>query len=169
MACARCDFYVDRRRRGRDREADCRRHAVGPDRDARAEGGTDAGPDHLDHRAGADARLPLLRPDRLPHRHRRVLHVLSQRGGVRTFGYPSSRTFKLDGFQVQIFQRLVMQLQGNGSVQTLNLLDPGLVPYTRINGSTYPAPDPSVVRATPRTLARPARCRRWRRARQPRC
>ncbi|MBV9603150.1 MAG: hypothetical protein JOZ87_40790 [Chloroflexi bacterium] len=73
----------------------------------------------------------------------------SQRGGVRTFGYPSSRTFRLDGFQVQIFQRLIMQLQPNGSVQTLNLLDPGLMPYTQINGSTYPAPDPSVVGATP--------------------
>ncbi|MBV9327278.1 MAG: hypothetical protein JO352_26315, partial [Chloroflexi bacterium] len=73
----------------------------------------------------------------------------NQRGGVRTFGYPSSRTFKLDGFQVQIFQRLIMQLQGNGSVATLNLLDPGLMPYTMINGSTYPAPDPSVVGSTP--------------------
>ncbi|MGG7377511.1 hypothetical protein ACQ7B2_01505, partial [Escherichia coli] len=44
------------------------------------------------------------------------------RGAVRTFGYPVSRTFKLDGFQVQIFQRIVMQLQPDGSVATLNLL-----------------------------------------------
>ncbi|MBV9595875.1 MAG: cellulase family glycosylhydrolase [Chloroflexi bacterium] len=71
------------------------------------------------------------------------------RGGVPTFGYPVSRQFKLVGFQVQIFQRLVMQLQPDGSVQTLNLLDPGLMPYTQINGSTYPAPDPAVVGATP--------------------
>ena len=71
------------------------------------------------------------------------------RGGVRTFGYPVSRTFKLDGFQVQIFQRLIMQLQPDGSVQTLNLLDQGLMPYTRINGSTFPAPDPAVIAATP--------------------
>jgi hypothetical protein len=71
------------------------------------------------------------------------------RGGVRTFGFPSSRTFKLDGFQVQIFQRNIMQLQANGGVQTLNLLDPGLMPFTNINGSTFPAPDPSVVGATP--------------------
>ena len=42
-----------------------------------------------------------------------------------------------------------MQLQPDGSVQTLNLLDPGLMPYTRINGSTYPAPDPAIVSATP--------------------
>ena len=32
------------------------------------------------------------------------------RGGVRTFGYPVSRQFQLDGFPVQIFQREVMQL-----------------------------------------------------------
>ncbi len=71
------------------------------------------------------------------------------RGNVRTFGYPVSRTFLLDGFRVQIFQREVMQLQQDGSVQTLNLLDQGLMPYTRINGSTFPAPDPAVVSATP--------------------
>jgi hypothetical protein len=76
------------------------------------------------------------------------------RGGVPTFGFPVSRQFKLDGFQVQIFQRNIMQLQADGGVQTLNLLDPGLMPYTNINGSTFPAPDPSVVSATP-TLADP--------------
>jgi hypothetical protein len=71
------------------------------------------------------------------------------RGGIKTFGYPVSRTFKLDGFQVQIFQRIVMQLQPDGSVATLNLLDPGLMPYTQINGSTFPAPDPAIVSQTP--------------------
>jgi polysaccharide biosynthesis protein PslG len=73
------------------------------------------------------------------------------RGGVRTFGYPVSRTFKLDGFQVQIFQREVMQLWPDASVHTLNLLDAGLLPYTKINGSTFPAPDSSVISATPTT------------------
>src|SRR5262249_57465166 len=71
------------------------------------------------------------------------------RGGVRTFGYPVSGAFKLDGFSVQIFQRIVMQLQPDGSVATLNLLDPGLLPYTNINGSTFPAPDPALVSQTP--------------------
>jgi hypothetical protein len=71
------------------------------------------------------------------------------RGGVRTFGYPVSRAFKLDGFPVQIFQREVMQLWPDGGVHTLNLLDAGLLPYTRINGSTFPAPDPAVIGATP--------------------
>jgi hypothetical protein len=71
------------------------------------------------------------------------------RGGVRTFGSRVSRQFRLDGFQVQIFQRNIMQLQADGGVQTLNLLDPGLMPYTNINGSAFPAPDPSIVSATP--------------------
>jgi hypothetical protein len=71
------------------------------------------------------------------------------RGGVRTFGYPVSRQFKLDGFPVQIFQREVMQLWPDGGVHTLNLLDSGLLPYTKINGSTFPAPDPTVINATP--------------------
>jgi hypothetical protein len=71
------------------------------------------------------------------------------RGGLRTFGYPVSRQFMLLGFTVQIFQREVMQLQPDGGVQTLNLLDEGLLPYTRINGSVFPAPDPAVVSQTP--------------------
>src|SRR5436305_3407403 len=71
------------------------------------------------------------------------------RGGVRTFGYPVSRQFMLLGFPVQIFQREVMQLQPDGGVQTLNLLDEGLLPYTAINGSTFPAPDTAVVSQTP--------------------
>ncbi|MDQ6672493.1 MAG: hypothetical protein M3069_17420 [Chloroflexota bacterium] len=71
------------------------------------------------------------------------------RGSVRTFGYPVSRVFKLDGFPVQIFQREVMQLWPDGSVHTLNLLDAGLLPYTKINGSTFPAPDPNVINLTP--------------------
>jgi hypothetical protein len=37
----------------------------------------------------------------------------------------------------------------DGGVATLNLLDEGLMPYTRINGSTFPAPDPAVVGASP--------------------
>ena len=77
-------------------------------------------------------------------------NFFEQRGNVRTFGYPTSRTFMLDGFQVQIFQREIMQLQPDGGVQTLNILDPGLMPYSQINGSTYPSPDPTLVAATPR-------------------
>ena len=41
-----------------------------------------------------------------------------------------------------------MQLGPNG-VQTLNLLEDGLLPYTTINGSTFPAPDPALIKAAP--------------------
>ena len=73
----------------------------------------------------------------------------SQRGGVRTFGYPVSRDFPLLGFDVQIFQREVLQRQPDGSVRILNLLDEGLLPYTQINGSVFPPPDAALVKATP--------------------
>jgi N-acetylmuramoyl-L-alanine amidase len=72
------------------------------------------------------------------------------RGGVRTFGYPVSNTFTLQGFQVQIFQRAVLQLQPNGAVGMANILDDGIMPYTTINGSKFPGIDPEVVKAQPR-------------------
>ena len=46
------------------------------------------------------------------------------RGGARILGFPVSRTFRLEGFNVQFFQRVVLQNQG-GNVARLNLLDPG--------------------------------------------
>ncbi|MDQ6670510.1 MAG: N-acetylmuramoyl-L-alanine amidase [Chloroflexota bacterium] len=72
------------------------------------------------------------------------------RGGVRTFGYPVSNVFMLFGMRVQIFQRQVLQLRPDGGVQTMNLLDEGMLPYTRINGSTFPAPDPAVIARSPK-------------------
>jgi hypothetical protein len=72
-----------------------------------------------------------------------------KRGGVNTFGYPVSETFTLLGTRVQMFQRLVMQLHPDGSVGTLNLLDAGLLPFTHINGSTFPASDPALAGQTP--------------------
>ncbi|HYU18361.1 MAG TPA: beta-galactosidase [Chloroflexota bacterium] len=71
-----------------------------------------------------------------------------KRGGPRTFGYPVSREMTLQGFTVQFFQRTAMQLAPSG-VQTLNLLDEGLLPYTTINGSTFPGPDSAVTKEAP--------------------
>jgi len=65
------------------------------------------------------------------------------RGGTRILGYPASRTFMLEGNQVQFFQRVVLQQSGNG-VNRLNVLDPDVMPMTRANGSTFPAPDTSL-------------------------
>jgi N-acetylmuramoyl-L-alanine amidase len=72
------------------------------------------------------------------------------RGGVRSFGYPVSNVFMLFGMKVQIFQRQILQLRPDGGVQTMNVLDDGLLPYTRMNGSTFPAPDPAVVTRSPK-------------------
>ncbi len=71
------------------------------------------------------------------------------RGGVTTFGYPTSCPFQFLGFPTQFFQRRVMQLGPDGSPRLLNLFDPGLFPYTTINGSIFPAPDPAVQGAAP--------------------
>lgn len=75
----------------------------------------------------------------------------SRRGGVATFGYPVSRDLTFVGCSAQFFQRIVMQQCGTGGVATMNLLDDGLLPYTRMNGSTFPASDPSLIVATPKT------------------
>lgn len=72
-----------------------------------------------------------------------------RRGGLETFGYPTSRTFLFLGFPTQFFQRHVMQLQRDGRVGTLNVLDPGLMPYTTFNGSTFPPADSSMVATAP--------------------
>lgn len=72
-----------------------------------------------------------------------------RRGGVRTFGYPVSNSFTLLGFKVQVFQREILQQQPDGSVTMMNILDEGLMPYTSINGSTFPAPDQEVLKRQP--------------------
>ncbi len=72
-----------------------------------------------------------------------------RRGAVRVFGYPVSNPFTLLGFRVQIFQREILQQLPDGSVTMMNVLDEGLMPYTQINGSTFPAPDQDVIRRQP--------------------
>jgi hypothetical protein len=79
----------------------------------------------------------------------RFWDYFNKRGGLRTFGYPVSRKFTLLGFEVQFFQRRIMQLQPNGSVSVLNVLDPGVMPYTSINFATFPAPDANMARLVP--------------------
>ena len=71
------------------------------------------------------------------------------RGGARVLGFPVSREFDFMGGRVQFFQRAVLQQSPDGGVALLNILDGGLMPYTHINGSTFPAPDPSVIGGAP--------------------
>ena len=73
----------------------------------------------------------------------------TKRGGLRTFGYPVSREFLFLGTRVQFFQRQIMQIRPDGNVGTLNILDEDLMPYTRINGSVFPAPNPAVIGGAP--------------------
>jgi len=74
----------------------------------------------------------------------------TRRGGVTTFGYPVSRDFLFEGCTVQFFQRIVMQQCATNGVSTLNLLDDGLLPYTQMNGSTFPASDPDLTALSPK-------------------
>jgi hypothetical protein len=78
-----------------------------------------------------------------------IWDYFSKRNGKRNFGLPTSRTFEFLGAPTQFFQRHVLQVTGSG-VKTLNLLDEGLLPYTTIGGSTFPAVDQSVVSAAPK-------------------
>ncbi len=73
---------------------------------------------------------------------------LQLRGGTRVLGFPVSRSFTLEGFEVQFFQRVVLQLQG-GQVSRLNILDAGVMPMTRANQSIFPGPDPALASAAP--------------------
>ena len=73
----------------------------------------------------------------------------TKRGGLRTFGYPVSREFLFLGTRVQFFQRQIMQIRPDGNVGTLNILDEDLMPYTRINGSVFPATNPAVIAGAP--------------------
>ena len=79
----------------------------------------------------------------------RFWNFFQRRGGIETFGFPVSNTFTLLGTQVQIFQRQVMQLQPDGSVGMLNLLDEDVMPYTKINGSVFPAIDKGLLKNAP--------------------
>jgi hypothetical protein len=72
------------------------------------------------------------------------------RGGVTTFGYPVSRDFLFEGCTAQFFQRIVLQQCDGKGVSTMNLLDEGLLPYTRMNSSTFPASDPNLTARTPK-------------------
>jgi len=77
------------------------------------------------------------------------VEYFNRRGGVATFGFPISRLVRFQGVPTQFFQRIVIQLWPDGNVQPLNLLDPGLLPYTRINGSTFPAPNERLAALAP--------------------
>ena len=70
-------------------------------------------------------------------------------GGVQTFGFPTSRNFTFLGCPVQFYQRQIIQVCAGQGAALINILDPGIFPYTRVNGSTFPPPDPTMKANTP--------------------
>ena len=78
-----------------------------------------------------------------------IWDYFSHRGGVRTFGYPTSRTLTFEGFRTQLFQREIVQVGSDGSPHTVNLLDAGLLPYRSFNNSTFPSADPVLIATAP--------------------
>jgi hypothetical protein len=71
------------------------------------------------------------------------------KGGIDTFGAPVSRLYTFLGCPSQMFQRLIIQLCPGTNPAIINLLDPEIFPYTRVNGSVFPSPDESLKAQTP--------------------
>jgi hypothetical protein len=78
-----------------------------------------------------------------------AVNFFQSRGAVDTFGYPISRLFTFLGCPVQMYQRLIIQLCPGGGPALINLLDPEIFPYTRVNGSVFPSPDDQLKAQTP--------------------
>lgn len=78
-----------------------------------------------------------------------IWNFFNQYGGVTTFGEPISREFTLLGNPVQVFQDAALQVQPDGSVQAMQLTDPGLVSSTQLGGLNVPAADPAVAFVAP--------------------
>ncbi len=78
-----------------------------------------------------------------------AVSFFQSRGAVDTFGYPISRLFTFLGCPVQMFQRLIIQLCPGQGPALINMLDPEIFPYTRVNNSVFPSPDDDLKRRTP--------------------
>jgi hypothetical protein len=78
-----------------------------------------------------------------------IWSYFNARGRVAVFGFPASRTFVLLGCRVQMFQRQIAQSCAGRDVGLMNLLDPDMFPYERINGTVLPPADASLKAETP--------------------
>src|SRR5688500_12241330 len=78
-----------------------------------------------------------------------IFDYFQQRGGVRTFGFPVSNDFPLLGHRIQIFQRQVLEFRQDGTVTTVNILEPDVLPSSRIDGLTLPAVDLELLANAP--------------------
>jgi hypothetical protein len=78
-----------------------------------------------------------------------IFSYFQQHGGTRTFGLPISASFPLQGAYTQIFQRQVLQIRPDGSLASLNILDPGVLPISHLDGLSFPPADPDLLGAAP--------------------
>lgn len=78
-----------------------------------------------------------------------VWSFFSQYGGAGTFGEPISREFLLMDTPVQLFQNAALEIQPDGSIQPMQLTDPGILPYTSLNGLTVPTANPATAFVAP--------------------
>lgn len=78
-----------------------------------------------------------------------IWSYFTARGRVPVFGFPVSRSFVLLGCRVQIFQRQIAQVCSGRDAGLMNLLDPDIFPYERVNGSQLPPPDRGMKADTP--------------------
>src|SRR5260221_958899 len=78
-----------------------------------------------------------------------VLDYFQHRGGIRTFGYPVSSEFPLLGRRVQLFQRQMLEIAPDGTITPANILDPDVLPITRIDGLSLPPADPDLLGSAP--------------------
>jgi hypothetical protein len=78
-----------------------------------------------------------------------IWSFFAQYGGASTFGEPISREFLLMGTPVQLFQNAALQVRSDGSVQPMQLTDPGLLPDTNLGGLTVPAANPATAFVAP--------------------
>lgn len=71
------------------------------------------------------------------------------RGGVDTFGFPISNVFTLYGLDVQLFQRLGVQIGSSGSPRGLDILQSPYLDYRHFGGLTIPQVDDDLIAAAP--------------------
>lgn len=78
-----------------------------------------------------------------------IRDYFESRGGVETFGFPVSNVFRLYEFEVQLFQRQVIQIGPNGAPRGLNILQAPYLDYRRFGGLTIPAINADLAAAAP--------------------
>ncbi len=78
-----------------------------------------------------------------------VLDFFQHYGGVRTLGYPVSNEFPLLGKRVQLFQRAMLEIEADGTVNPADILSSTILPITHIDGLSLPPEDPDVVASQP--------------------